>query len=54
VGDHRVEQEPRGRLIGIADAEVDDVLALLLERGALALELGDEFGRELPETVAGR
>jgi hypothetical protein len=42
VGDHRVEQEPGRRLVGVADAQVDDILALLLEGGALALELGEE------------
>jgi hypothetical protein len=53
VRDHRVEQEPRRRLVGVADAEVDDVLPLLLEGGALALELGEEIRGELLEPVAG-
>src|SRR5439155_14273151 len=53
MSDQRVEEKPRRRLVGVADAEVDDVLALLLEHGALALELGEEVRGELLGPVRG-
>ena len=49
--DEGVEQELGRRLVGIADAEVDNVLSGLLERGALALELGKEIRREFLEAI---
>src|SRR5258708_2231822 len=54
VRGHRVEEEPGRRLVGVADAEVDDVLPLLLEDGAFALELREEIGRKFLQAVAGR
>jgi len=49
--DESVGEEARRRLVGVADPEVDDVLPRLLEGGALALELGEEIGRESLETI---
>ena len=50
---HRVDDDRGRRPVGIADAQRDDVDALRALGGDLALELGEQVGRDEVEALAG-
>ena len=50
---HRVDDDRRRRAVGVADAQRDDVDALRALGGDLALELGEQVGRDEVQALAG-
>src|SRR5438067_1520176 len=48
---HRRHDMRRRRQIGIADAEIDQILALRPQRRLLAVDIGKEIGGELANTL---